>query len=157
MQPPFTGENKQKTIDAVPVFRIAAQLTRVFHLLTDSTVNARTLLLYDIIFMRTFASQILRARPVLPQYLSQEARLFIKQLLRKETEQRLGGGPADVEDVKVLPQLQLSSTLSPCIDTRVQCSILYCLHYIPHESHSCFRAVCCAGAPILLDSPHQLG
>jgi p70 ribosomal S6 kinase len=57
--PPFTAENRKKTID-----------------------------------------KILKSRLSLPAYLSAEARDFIKRLLKRHVETRLGSGPADADDIK---------------------------------------------------------
>lgn len=57
--PPFTAENRKKTID-----------------------------------------KILKSRLSLPAYLSAEARDFIKRLLKRHVETRLGSGPSDADEIK---------------------------------------------------------
>lgn len=57
--PPFTAENRKKTID-----------------------------------------KILKSRLSLPAYLSAEARDFIKRLLKRHVDTRLGSGPGDADEIK---------------------------------------------------------
>ena len=47
--------------------------------------------------------KILKARPVLPPYLTNEAKDLIRKLLKKRVDLRLGSGPTDAEEIKRHP------------------------------------------------------
>lgn len=44
--------------------------------------------------------KILKSRLALPAYLSPEARDFVKQLLKRQVDARLGSGPSDANEIK---------------------------------------------------------